>query len=32
MGNFSNAPVDAAKVNVPPGFKEVEHPMKKGLE
>lgn len=29
--NFSNASVDSAKFNVPTGFKEVEHDMKKAL-
>ena len=29
---FSSAPVDAAKLNVPDGFKQVEHEMKKALK
>lgn len=31
MGNFSNAPVGEDKVNVPAGFNEEVHPMKKAL-
>jgi len=30
--NFSNAPVDATKFQVPTGFKQVESPMAKGLQ
>ncbi|HYP12821.1 MAG TPA: hypothetical protein VEQ63_02770 [Bryobacteraceae bacterium] len=30
--NFSSAPVDAARFDVPAGFKEVEHDMKKALK
>ena len=29
---FSSAPVDVAKLNVPDGFKQVEHEMKKALK
>ena len=32
MTAFSSAPVDAAKLTVPAGFKQVEHQMKKGLK
>jgi hypothetical protein len=30
--SFSSAPVDASKFEVPPAFKQVEHPMTKALK
>ncbi|HUQ91925.1 MAG TPA: hypothetical protein VM120_09600 [Bryobacteraceae bacterium] len=32
MNNFSNAPLDASKFAVPAGFKQVPHPMLRGLQ
>lgn len=29
LGNFSSAPVDASRLSVPAGFRQVEHPMEK---
>jgi hypothetical protein len=32
MNNFSTAPADSSKFNVPAGFKQVDHPMMRSLQ